>query len=396
MTVLDDLPYETFLNIFSSLSSTDLASASLVSRRWHVISEPVLYREPNIYHQPSSANSWRQPRVIELFLRTLLIPGCERLAFHVRSLCLPWRMTTIDLTPRRRSNLAILAAAESRFGVTHSPAPGSPDSQVVLLMHLLPRLQRLHLVPPGVRDNFNDFFDGIGPTQPLPLSFQSLINFDWDWSNTNTSISAQEVLALLQLQYMKTVQVDMRGEFDGNFPTNVQGTSGVTILYLRCSETAAVLIACILSVPRALERFIYHGQCVHRATLTHLRLEFIESDDADPLVERLSLRGWPVLRELLCPLKLLVGFQGPAHGPQLAERLPACIQRLQMVYCGYYSEDDNWSFAEEMDSYVQLVSEGKWIVPRLEKLIVTLDLFQAMPARLCAACEASGVALSQW
>lgn len=106
MTVLDDLQYETFLNIFSSLSTTDLASASFVCQRWHVISEPILYQEPDIYRKPCSSNSWRKRRGIKLFLRTLLVQGCERLASHVRGICLQWWETTVELTPRRRSNLA--------------------------------------------------------------------------------------------------------------------------------------------------------------------------------------------------------------------------------------------------------------------------------------------------
>lgn len=409
MTVLDDLPFETFLNIFSSLSTTDLASASLVCQRWHVICEPILYREPDIYRAPSSSNSWREPRGIELFLRTLLVPGCERLASHVRGIYLQWWETVVELTPRRRSNLAIIAGAESRFGVTHSSLFGSPDSQVVLLMHLLPRLQRLELKPPRNRDAFNDFLDAIDRTQPLPLSFRSLTNFYCDWCDTDTGVSPQAVLALLQLPHMDRLHVNMKGEFGGPFPANARGTSGVTRLTLGDCEISTTLVGFILSVPRALHHLQCYGEYKPgfagvlwqlRATLTHLHLGFWGAE-SEP-VERLSLREWPVLRDVACPLELLLGCRGVREAWQLAERLPVCIRQLQMLYFEfnmeeegeYDSEEEEYrSVLNEVDLFVQLVSKEKHMVPRLEKLSILLQGTE-MPERLRAACEIAGVVVS--
>lgn len=403
MTVLDDLPYETFLNIFSSLSTADLASASLVCQRWHVISEPILYREPDIYRAPGSCNSWRDPRGIELFLRTLLVPGCERLASHVRGIYLQWWETIVDLTPRRRSNLAIVAAAESRFGVTHSSRFGSPDSQVVLLMHLLPRLQRLQLKPPSDRDSFNDFLDTIGRNQPLPLSFQSLTNFTYDWCDTDTGMSPQAVLALMQLPHMNDLHVDVRGEFDGPFPANVRGTSGVTRLSLGQGEISTSLIGFIFSVPRALQRLQYYGEYKPgfagglwqlRATLTHLHLDFRYADSEPE--EQLSFREWPVLREVGCPLELLLGCRGVGEGWQLAERLPVCIRLLAMLDWEWEAEeeDEYWHFQTEVDLFVQLVSKEKQMVPKLEELKIA-RWGNEIPERLRVVCEVAGVVLER-
>lgn len=68
MTALNDFPYETLVNIFSTLSCSDLASVALVSQRWHMISEPLLYRDyrpgnvdgPNTHCTTSTDTS--QPR----------------------------------------------------------------------------------------------------------------------------------------------------------------------------------------------------------------------------------------------------------------------------------------------------------------------------------------------
>lgn len=313
MTVHDDLPNEAFLNIFSYLASPDLASTSLVSRRWHVISEPVLYREPDIDRDPDASDLSRWPGGIGLFLRTLLTPGCERLAFHVRAIYLNWSNNVPDPTPRRRGNIALIEAAESRYGVTRSSVLGSLDSQVVLLMHMLPRLRRLHVMLAQDRDSFNDLLDAIGPTHPLPLSFQALTYFFCDWSFTETGVSAQATLALLQLPHMKTLLVHIQGEWDGDFPANVSATSGVTDFTL-VSEITGVLLAFILSVPQALERFSYVGPWIDgfvgalgqiRSTATHLVLAF-DTQDYEP-IQRLFFRDWPVLRDLFCPLALLVG-----------------------------------------------------------------------------------------
>lgn len=402
MTVLNDLPNETFLNIFSYLASPDLASTSLVSRRWHVISEPVLYREPDIDRDHNTDNYLRNPRGIEPFLRTLLIPGRERLAFHVRAIFMDWSRRTVDMAPRPGSNLAIIGAAESHFAVTPRSVLGSPDSQVVLLLHLLPRLRRLHVMPAEVHDSFNDLLDAIGPTHPLPLSFQSLTYFMCDWSFTETGVSAQATLALLQLPHMKTLFVRIRGEFDGDFPANARGTSGVTKLTLQ-SEITGVLLAFILSVPLALERFNYYGRCMDglvgalgqlRSTLTHLDLGFNEQDD-EP-VQRLSFRDWPVLRELGCPVALLVGCRGSPDGRQLAEALPACIVQLQIEDWGYASEEVNrWYFEAKVDLFVQLVGDEIGMVPRLERLIFHLG-WNALPERLRAVCEAAGVVVNKY
>lgn len=84
MTTIDLLSYETLIDTFYFLSTADLGSVSRVSQRWHEICEPVLYREPHL------SDRRHNPTAIELFLRTVLAPGGERLVSHVRVLDLQW------------------------------------------------------------------------------------------------------------------------------------------------------------------------------------------------------------------------------------------------------------------------------------------------------------------
>lgn len=400
MAALDDFPPETLRNIFSSLSQADIASASLVSRRWQAISEPILYQEPILKQQYSTSFFGPRPHGLELLLRTFLAPGCGRLASHVREIYVRWCRSIVDLTPARRSTLSIIAAAESRFGVPHSSVYGSPDSQVVLLMHLLPRLRGLVLGFPDERDSFDDFLDTIGPAHPPPLAFQSLETFCSDSYGLRPGV----VLALLQLPCLHTLEIQVHGQFDGPFPADVHGTSCVTALSLWSGDISAALLDFLLSVPSALEKLAYHGPCMVgfvdvlwqlRATLTDLHIGF--GDTENPPASAHSLRAWPVLRDVACPLELLVGCVGAPLGWQLAERLPVCIQVLRIVNweCG---SDEDWSAEHAVQDLVQLVSGGMPMVPSLRSLMVDRDSWvcwvsQEVQGVLRAACEGAGVAL---
>lgn len=247
MTALNDFPYENLVNIFSTLSHSNVARVALVTRRWHMISEPLLYFDP---FGTTGQETWTGPTPITRLVRTLLSPGGERLAAHFRGINLDWSKSETELTPLCTSDTAIIAAAESRFGVAHRSVPGSIDSHVVLLMHLLPRLKHLLLRPQNPE---RCCFDAISPTQPLPLSFQSLTRFTCEWENTNDGVSPLTLLALLHLPHLRVVCVGLGGDIDDHFPTDICHTSGVTELTLEHREPTAPLVRAILSAPRALE-----------------------------------------------------------------------------------------------------------------------------------------------
>lgn len=393
MAVIDDFSYETLMNIFCSLTGTvDLSSVSRVSRRWHEICEPVLYREPHL------SDCAHIPPSIELFLRTLLAPGCERLASHVRVLDFQWLDHSVDLTPERRSIMDIITAEQSPVGVTHICLPGSQSAHVVLLMHLLPRLQRLVLQYDARKKHYNDIMHGIGPGEPFPLAFQSLTYMSYETSYLSIGVSPKTLLFLLQLPHLRTLSVEVMKDIDRDLFADVSGTSGVTKLTLGYCDISAASLSLILSVPRALEHFTYHGDCVPsfvdvlfplRDSLTHLHLDFGDSFDPGQM---LNLREWPVLRTLRCSPVLLLGepHSGRAYGRSLGEVLPGCIRQLGLLdFSDALPCED---FGVVVDAVVHLLGQ-KWLVPALERLVVETRsrLFRE---RLRVACEATGVLLA--
>lgn len=389
MALLDDLSYETLFSIFGSLCCVDLASVSRVSRRWHVISEPILYRAPYL---PCPTAAWTKSTTIELFLRTLLGPGCERLASHVRVLEINWGDMAID--PRRAGIIAMIAAASLSRGITGGCVPRSQSAHVLFLMHLLPRLQVLVLVYGGYNAS-NDVMAALAPSAPVPLAFQMLTSFSYDAPCLSTGLSPTLLLFLLQQPRMRTLCLNVVVELDNYFPADVRGTSGVTKLTLGYCTVTALSIALILSVPRALEEFTYHGDCVEgfmdilpplRPSLTYLHLVFL--DDGDPL-QTLYLREWPLLSTLKCSWTPMIGDQigGRADGRAMVEALPAPIRQLEIL-------DDTLLQGKAVERAVEMLERKRSMVPGLEKLAMYVRT-PVLLQRLRAACQAAGITLEK-
>lgn len=99
-------------------------------------------------------------------------------------------------------------------------------------------------------------------------------------------------------------------------------------------------------------------------TLPSLHLD----DATDEPTQTLTLREWSVLHTVNCPLDLLIGRPGHTAGPQLAERLPVSIRRLEILCWDYFMEEGWCSIEEHVDHLVHLVGEGRCMVPVLQKL----------------------------
>lgn len=391
MAILDDLSYEILFSIFRSLSSADLVSVSRVSQRCHVISEPILYREPYLH---SSTEAWRKPASIALFLRTLLTPGCERLASHVRIIDLDWGDMYIDPNLRYTGIIAVIAAAALSRGLTGGCVAGSPSAHLLFLMHLLPRLQCLVLVHCEY-DVSNDVMAALAPSAPLPLAFQSLTRFSHDAPYSSTGLSPALLLSLLQLPRMRTLCVNVVDELGAHFPADVRGTSGVTKLTLGYCTVTALSIALILSVPRALQEFTYYGDCVEgfmdilpplRPTLTHLHLDLL--DDGDPR-QTLYLREWPLLSTLKCPWTPIIGdpIEGRADGRTIVEALPLSIRQLEIL-------DDTLLQGRAVERVVGMLEQKRSMMPYLQKLAIHVRV-RVLLIKLRAACQAAGITLDR-
>lgn len=390
MTTINVLSYEILIDIFCLLTTADVGSVSRVSQRWHEICEPVLYREPHL------SDCAHIPTAIELFLRTVLAPGCERLASYVRVLDVQWLDVPVNPIPERQSITDIITAEISRIGVTNICLPGSQSSPVMLLMLRLPRLQRL-VLQYGGHELCNDIMPGIGPSEAFPLAFLSLTEFSYETPYLSLGVSAKALLFLLQLPHLRTLSVDVIDNIHPELFAGAGGTSGVTKLTLGYCTVSAATLSLILRVPRALEYFSYQGDCVKgfmdvlfplRASLMHLHLDFGTEYDPEQM---LNLREWPVFQSLRCSSAVLLRDKvgDRTEGRSLAEVLPISIRRLALLdYCDDYPW---WDFGQTEADVVQLLGQ-KWMVPALERLVVEIGSILDR-ARLRVACEDAGVVL---
>lgn len=398
MALFRDLPHEILLEIFSLLGWIDLASTSRVSRRLRTVSEPLLYRAPSLY----ITDEEQLPQNFHMFLRTLLTPGREVLATHVRSLTLEWDYLEDTLGPET----ALFAAAASRLGIAQPIV--SAGAQAVLLLHLLPRLQVLDVDPPETLDAFSIFMDAqheVQHTQKLPLGLQSLREYFCCWTS---GVSPRTLLTVLKLPCIRTIIVQFSDEVD--FPSAMAGldiTSTVTNLRLLNSVVSTSSLAYILKIPRALEQFTFcvrgfdllsFGNALEplRNTLQSLTLDFqcvcsrnYRVTDEISTYPIGSLREWPVLYTLRCSMVALLGM-GPRGGlPRLLEHvLPAGIRELEIL------SDQHWPPEEVVDHVVLLLERKEAVAAKLQKVVVLTD-WRGNPEhqKLKDACEAVKVEL---
>lgn len=399
MALFKHLPHEILIEIFSLLCCIDLASTSRVSHRLRAVSEPLLYRSPSLYISDEEHVSQN----FYMFLRTLLTPGCEVLATHVRHLTLEWD----DLEHTPEPEIALFKAAASRLGITQPVVSGG--GQAVLLLHLLPRLQILEVDPPETPDAFSTFMDmqrDVLHTQMLPLGLQSLREYFCCWTG---GVSPRTLLALLKLPCIRTIIVRFSNEPDFlSAMVDPDITSTVTNLRLLNSIVSSSSLACILKIPRALEQFAFFvrgfdllsfGNALEplRNTLQSLTLDFqcvcsrnyMAAADEISTYPIGSLREWPVLYTVRCSMVALLGMGPQGDPPRLLEYvLPATIRELEIL------SDQYWPPEEVVDHVVLLLERKEVMVPKLQKVVV-LNNWNRDPERqrLKDACEAVDVEL---
>lgn len=398
MALLKHLPHEILLEIFSLLCCIDLASTSRVSRRLRIVSEPLLYRAPSLY----ISDEEQLPQNFYMFLRTLLTPGREVLATHVRSLTLEWEY--LEGTPE--PEITLFAAAASRLGIAQPIVSGG--GQAVLLLHLLPHLQVLEVDPPETLDAFSTFMEAqheVQHTQMLPLGLQSLREYFCCWTG---GVSPRTLLALLKLPCIRTIIVQFSDEVDFlSAMADPDITSTVTNFRLLNSVVSSSSLAYILKIPRALEQFVFcvrgfdllsFGDALEplRNTLQSLTLDFqcvcsMNYKIADEISTYPigSLREWPVLYTVRCSMVALLGMGPQGDSPRLLEHvLPVGIRELEIL------SDQHWLPEEVVDQVVLLLERKEVVVAKLQKVVVLTD-WKRNPERqkLRDACEAVNVEL---
>lgn len=413
MSVLEQLPLEVAADILSYLPLEDLVKISTLSHHMHTISQPLVYKAPIL----TCSEGETTPSPLQIFLRTLLSPGGETLATYIRSLHMKWQTWTRrdddddgndngngdgDPEPTRESpnDLALLFAAATPLGL-HQYLEVQ-EAQLVLLLHLLPRLHILHFTPVYGSDAlFSEFMGDHLPTDALPLGLRQLREFHCFSHNTDGGVSPETLLTILGLPCIQKIHVHIidGSTIDIDTAEVAAATSTVTNLIFVEADQSQRSLECILKIPAALTHFGYSTKRQHpgfhmenalqplRHSLQHLHLGF-----AGVALSIGSLRNWPALRTVRCSLTALLGKGLQNNLPRLADMLPVGLRELEIL------RDRHWSVAAEVNQEVDLLREKQSVVPGLVTLAVVISpSYMIRDAQhqdtLRRACQAAAVAL---
>lgn len=402
MAALNDLPYETLVDLLSLLSCADLASIIRVSRRFHDISLPLLYKAPCLARTPRVHP--RVPGTLGIFLRTLLTPGRVALGSHVCSL----RLEMDDTEPVFEypdDSVARITTMASELGI-HNPL-SAHDPQLMLVLDLLPRLHTLYISPPNAR-----FLEVAGT---LPRGLRSLREMHYIRNDTLDFLKPARILLPMELPSIRSITVPdvSRLQMPVDAMEAAAGTSPITHLRFSHATFSAWALRFVLPVPIALTHFSYSAVLRYtfnlpnfmralaplRLSLQYLYLDFcglgLTSSDGEEVFrlpyDEGSLREWPVLRTVRCSLVPLLGKVKLDGSPRLMDVLPPGLRELEIL------QDWQWGVPEVADQVVEMLAQKQWAVPRLEKVAVVMEWggTQRSVDRLTAACEAAGVSLEE-
>lgn len=399
MSVLEQLPLEISGEILSYLPCADLLKISRLSHYMHAVSQPLLYKTPHLTSADGKTKS-----SLQIFLEALLSPGGEKLATYVRSLHVQW-----DSQYKSETDISLLTEAASRLGL-HLPLTWE-DGQLVLLLHLLPRVLDLELSPPGEGDDrVLDLIASQTPEirgTPIPLGLRHLRRFRCTPNHAYNGVNPRTLLTLLQMPTMRDLDVRIIDTDALTLPDfdAAACTSAITHLRLWGTDLSAESLTRILAVPAALTHLTYfaQGTAFHVAdfgaallslknTLQALHLDFygiarpwnIPSDGAIG-----SLRGWPALHIVRGSMMGFLGRGQTPVVPVLADVLPEGITEFEIL------RDRYWLVAEVKDLMMQLVRQKAACVPALQVMAADLGGRGALRSvvALADACAEEGVVL---
>lgn len=394
------MPNEILTKIFSYLPQNCLHKVALVSRRFHAVVEPLLYRRVVLANYRGGG----RPRPLQIFLRTIL--SRPVLASRVQSLDLTWQDILFghpdpNSSPQDAIDFDLFEAARQSLDLPYLHSRGSQDGQVALLLQLVPNLRIFEFITPMVTVH--------DPVLSLPTGLQHLrevrVNF------AGRAASPWVFLAILKQPFIRVVHVaTLRYNEQHNPPLSAYPakSSSVTRLSFGYGTIRTLTLTHILAMPRALTHFSYVEQNGYegcfgaslfgvglkccRDTLQQLTLRFICAYRIFSTLEEVynrratigSMRDWPVLRSISCPLAVLLG-KGQWDGMlRLVDVLPVVITDLRI------DDDDFWSDSEVAEQVVELVEQkATYGYYQLAKITIWHDVAEIIRP----ACDAGGVAL---
>lgn len=196
MAVSQHIPNEILLNVLSRVNPADLLATSLVSHSFRTISQSLLYKQPYLGNKVNAKsdnanhlNSYGEANYLDSygefpmegpvarFLRTLLLaPRRGTLAAYVRALIVDLDPVPESAPPSPGIDILTAAALNCGFDEQHLTDQGA---QIVLLLHLLPRLTFLELRvgdPPGAVC-FRHLQDSLRCPETLPIALRNIHEF---------------------------------------------------------------------------------------------------------------------------------------------------------------------------------------------------------------------------
>lgn len=309
------------------------------------------------------------------------------------------------------SSLAFLFnAAAIRMGMTQTMT--FHGAHILLLLHLLPQLHRLTLTAHFMSDGvIHDFLSDHREVRPahlpptafwLPVGLQAVreIVYDDKWNRT----SPLSLMGLFMLPAIRKIHFRIGGNLQQDNISDWQnGRSTVTDFTFE-GDGVPESLAGILATPRALTHFSYiepvdndqdfdcaaFGRWIVpvRETLQYLSVfidnwpgvSFRGGHKQQPIG---SLRDWPVLRSVRCPIGPLLGIDKGAAVCSLVDVLPRVLSEFTVGM--------DWHMDDEV------------IVPRLldllgrhqhlARLTLAIPIQERLAIVLRAACGAAGVQL---
>lgn len=444
MTFPNQFPTELLEEIVSCLDGPDLASISLVSRKLHAIAEPHLYRVVHLTYRGSI------PSVFRLFVRTILTR--PDLACRVQVLILRWadeeirepgigifspgqftyvgdrfvpsvpEFSALSVVPRLVRYLKNAWRSRGIKGIKGIKEIKEMEYMPVIhaetILHLLPNLQSLDiLAPSGPLTSMDRFFCSPGwlSRDDYAMSLDSLRELRLSPTDRSDTISPLSLLSILQLDVLTKLRIHDIDEIDEeeflSFSQFVsRPASPITHLSIGFNDLTGSTLALVMVSLQNLTslELVYNAAYKYppdiplfgkallplRDTLQELTIFFSYTayiyDDQYPDMTVGSLREWPVLRRVRCPLTVLLGPDQEFNGHRLSELLPRVIVK-------FVAELDQFRCScmvgHELDILVRRKEECG--LDRFTELAIGGGDVNEAIAMLQAPCVAAGVELSK-
>lgn len=417
MASLIAIPNELLDGILSRLKIPDLSKICLVCHHLRAVAEPFLYRTVVV---DTEFRSTTHSLLLSLLNRPML-------ANFVHELSLLWIHLSnipqyLPRHPEGPMELARFNAAALSVGLADDlPSHGS---HVMLLLHFLPCLRVLDIRFRYQYSQLRHLLEeqAILPRPSLPIGLQSLRQFSCSYMNHSSACSPLMVLGLLALPSIRTLDICMFSEIeisiaggdaddgaklDLSSPDFV-GTSSVTDLRFGSSVSSSSLMR-IIPIARRLTRFSFGERGAGRRngfkvaelrtalqglreTLQRLAVCFeyyhYTRGDRDATLDTIgSLRDWPVLAEIRCPVSLLLGVGGRQTGMvlRLVELVPRVVREVRITAEEYWSDEE---IAEQVGEMVKLKN-----VYGLQRLALVSFPHDGRVEEMRSVCDAASVRL---